>query len=109
MRRGACGPRSLAATRVGFLSYWAQTYYVTTVAVAGGALLFGAAARMRTRASGTDGTLLAAGAFLLAVSRPFEGFVIGLVAAAWILHGLGKASGELRRQLLAKPSCPLQL
>ena len=40
------------------------------------------------------------------MSRPFEGFVIGLVAAAWILHGLVKASGELRRQLLAKAFVP---
>ncbi|HEV8631462.1 MAG TPA: hypothetical protein VGV61_14175 [Thermoanaerobaculia bacterium] len=57
---------------------WAQSYWGGFVAAAGGALLFGAAIRLRRAPSASAGAALGAGLLLLALTRPWEGAVAAL-------------------------------
>jgi hypothetical protein len=63
----------LAALRFSIASYWVNAYHGGFVPAAGGALVFGAYARLRHRASLMDGAALGAGLAILAATRPFEG------------------------------------
>ena len=76
----------LAALRFSIASYWINAYHGGFVPAAGGALVFGAYARLHRRASPLNGTALGAGLAILATTRPFEGlaFALPLLAAlAW--------------------------
>jgi len=64
---------------------WGQTYWGGMLAYAGGAFVLGAAARLRTQLNVSAAALMAAGALILAVSRPFEGLVVCLMAAGWVV------------------------
>ena len=76
----------LAALRFSVASYWINAYHGGFIPAAGGALVFGAYARLRRSASLIDGAALGAGLAILATTRPFEGvaFALPLLAAlAW--------------------------
>jgi hypothetical protein len=64
---------------------WSQSYWGGAVAVLGASLMFGAARRLIQHERPRDALLLAAGLLILAISRPFEGFVASLPVAflAW--------------------------
>lgn len=72
-------------------SYWTQTFWSGAVPAAGGALVFGAVRRIVDSARARDVLWFAAGLFLLAHSRPFEGMVASLPPSAlllgWMLRG----------------------
>jgi hypothetical protein len=75
----------LAATHPRVI-YWGQSYWGGQLAMAGGALLLGAALRLARR--GPDARLsavAAVGVGLLAVSRPSEGGLFALAVAIWTL------------------------
>lgn len=72
----------LAAVSPSLIKGWGQTYWGGGVAMLGGALVFGAVRRVFRQPRSADGLLLGLGLALLANSRPFEGFLAGLVAAA---------------------------
>lgn len=74
------------------IGYWSQSYWGGAMALLGGALAFGGMRRLVRHPSVWDATLLGFGLAVLAISRPFEGFVAALPIAAvisWamILHG----------------------
>ena len=73
----------LAALRFSIASYWVNAYHGGFVPAAGGALVFGAYARLHRRASLVDGAALGVGLAILATTRPFEGvaFALPLLAA----------------------------
>jgi len=76
----------LAALRFSIASYWVNAYHGGFVPAAGGALVFGAYARLRRSASLADGAVLGAGLAILATTRPFEGaaYSVPFIAAlAW--------------------------
>lgn len=85
----------LAATHVGLVTYWGGSYWGGAVAMLGGALLFGALRRLaggripRAR----DAVLLALGLIILANSRPYEGFIVSLPAAAVLLAWAVRRTG----------------
>ena len=78
----------LAVVRISWFSYFGNAYWGGSVAILGGCLLLGAAARMARKMRARDGLLMAMGLLLLANSRPFEGALISLpifLYTGWIL------------------------
>jgi len=74
----------LAVLNVSMLRHWGQSYWGGAVAMLGGALLFGSLPRLRRSPRWIYGLTIAAGLALLANSRPYEGLIAALPAAAWI-------------------------
>jgi hypothetical protein len=83
----------LAVVRFALFSYWGQRYWGGAVAALGGALLFGALRRLLPRPRPRDAVLLGLGLALLANSRPYEGLLVSLVAAAVLFRGVLDRSG----------------
>lgn len=68
---------------------WARSFMGSGAAVLGACLVLGAAQRLlprgvRREPRMLDGSLLGLGLVILANSRPFEGFVFGLVTCVWL-------------------------
>ena len=83
---------------LGVVSYWVNSYWGGAVAAIGGALVLGALPGIfRTRRIRYS-LLLGLGAAILANSRPYEGLLLCIPAAAWLLSWLrGRSSPPLRR------------
>ena len=77
----------LAAMEVGVAGYWINSYWGGAVAALGGALAIGALPRLARKPSAASASAAAAAIFLLANSRPFEGFILiallGVVLVWW--------------------------
>ena len=73
----------IAALRFGVAGYWSHSYWGGTVAALGGALVWGATARILwgDEPRWRDSLLLGFGVALLANTRPLEGLVVSLPAA----------------------------
>ena len=80
---------TLAATvgAVGWLSltYWANTYWGGALAAFGGALVYGAAARLWNRPSRWPAVAFTAGLFVLANTRPLEGLLAAVPPSILLL------------------------
>jgi hypothetical protein len=77
---------TLVALRIGVMSYWTNSYWGGAAAGVGGALLIGALPRLIKRPTPLAGALLGVGLGILAISRPFEGFILSAVAfALWTM------------------------
>lgn len=72
----------LGVLQFGFLHYWTNSYWGGAVAATGGCLVLGAYPRIRKFLRARDSMFLGLGFATLAVSRPFEGFVLGVVVLA---------------------------
>ena len=78
----------LAVVRISWFSYFGDSYWGGAVAVLGGCLLMGAAARLVRKWRTRDGVVMALGLLLLANSRPWEGALLSLpicVHTIWVL------------------------
>lgn len=64
--------------------YWLHSYWGGAPGAIGGALLLGAAGRLRTRPTPGNGLVFGAGLVLLAITRPFEGAVLGFAVSVWV-------------------------
>lgn len=88
----------LAVIRLAMFSYWANSYWGGAVAACGGALVLGALPRLNRASRGLDAWIMGCGFMILAISRPYEGFVVSLLASAFLIYGLLAAKeGRLRR------------
>jgi hypothetical protein len=81
----------IAVLRLGLFSYWINTYTgAGCVAALGGALVLGSLPRI-TRGRLANGWWLAAGISITMLSRPYEGFLLGVPVAVvlvrWVLFG----------------------
>ncbi len=64
---------------------WSLSYWGGSLPMAGGALMFGGLAHTIKQARVSTSTLMACGAVLLAATRPFEGFLVGVCIAVALL------------------------
>lgn len=81
----------LAVLRLGILSYWMNSYFASSAAALGGALVLGAWPRLQRTARIRDAVLLAIGLLLMANSRPYEGLLLSVpVAVMFLLWISGK-------------------
>jgi len=73
---------ALTVVHVGVFTYWGRSYFGGALPAAGGALVFGALPRLLRRGRPRDAVWLALGLAVLANTRPYEGAVVSLAAAA---------------------------
>jgi hypothetical protein len=99
----------LALMRFGVFSYWANSYWGGAVAATGGAIVLGAFPRIRKHQRLRDGLLMGLGLAILANSRPYEGFVLGIPVAAGMLLWMLRTKRFGKRLLLTRVVLPLAL
>ena len=76
----------LCVLRLGLLNYWCSSYWGGAVAAIGGALALGALARILKRPQMLHGFLLGVSLVILANSRPYEGLILALPMAFFIVR-----------------------
>jgi hypothetical protein len=76
----------IAWLKFALVSYWINSYWGGAVAATGGALLFGALARILRVPRSRDALLFALGIAMLANSRPYEGLIFSLPALFVLLR-----------------------
>jgi hypothetical protein len=97
----------LAALRLGILSYWMNGYWSASVVALGGALVLGGLPRLKRNPKFQDAVWLALGLAILANSRPYEGLLLGLVAAVALLGWLAGSRSPKFPVLLSRVVLPL--
>jgi hypothetical protein len=97
---------ALVALKLGFTSYWINSYWGGAVAAIGGSLVLGALARILKRPRQQDAILLGIGAAILANSRPYEGLVVCVPAVFLFLRWLwrkAKDGSNIRWKIILVP------
>jgi len=97
----------LTALHPGVLHDWGQTYWGGTVAMLGGALVFGALWRIVRRPNVRDSLLLGIGLAVLANSRPYEGLVASVPVAVGLLVWTLSKRGPRPRVLIGLVVLPI--
>ncbi len=68
------------------VNYWGQSYWGGAVATIGGSLVFGAAVRLEQKLDWRTSLALGTGIVILSMTRPYEGLMATMVAAAGWLY-----------------------
>jgi hypothetical protein len=99
----------LAALHPGILFNWGQSYWGGTVAMMGGALVFGAMRRIMRRPRLHDAVLLGVGLAVLANSRPYEGLVVSLPVAVVLFTWMFGKNGPTAQVSLKRIVLPISI
>src|SRR6266567_2185795 len=99
----------LPVLRFGVFSYWDNAYWGGALAATGGALVLGALPRIMRRQHVRDAILMALGVVILANTRPYEGLMLSLVAAARLLWWVIQRTLVEPKLVEPKPSLKLLL
>src|SRR6202140_979634 len=75
----------LAAIKFGVASYWMNSYWGGAAAAIGGALVLGPLGRISKHPTTWNGVIVGLGVAILANSRPYEGVLFCIPAAAWFI------------------------
>src|ERR1700736_63472 len=94
----------LAAIKFGVASYWMNSYWGGAAAAIGGALVLGALGRISKHATAWNGVVLGLGVAILANSRPYEGMLFCIPAAAWFIWWLATTKNPRSTPASALPS-----
>jgi hypothetical protein len=92
----------LGTMQLAWVSSWSQSYWGGAVAAVGGALALGALRSIWRRPTPGGGLLLGVGLVVLALSRPFEGALLGLAMMGESARRLVRLPAPRRRSLLAR-------
>ncbi|MCO6455468.1 MAG: hypothetical protein J5I93_09240 [Pirellulaceae bacterium] len=99
----------LTVSNFRLLRFWGHTYMGAGLTLLGGALLFGALRRVIRYQRPIDALLLACGVAILAWTRPYEGLIASLCAAAALLAWLASANRPDWSVLLRRVVLPAAL
>ncbi len=99
----------LAILQFGLLSYWANSYYCTSLPAIAGALVLGAFGRLKQRPRAFLSGVLAFGVGALALSRPYEGLVFSLTIAVALLAWMFGKRRQHPRITLTRVVAPVAL
>jgi hypothetical protein len=103
----------IAVARLGVFSYWADSYWGGAMAATGGALVLGALRRIMRSERRRDALLMGIGLAILANSRPYEGLIFSLPAAAalfiWFVRRKGPSFSTSIRRVIVPLSLALVL
>ncbi|QEG34539.1 hypothetical protein [Bythopirellula goksoeyrii] len=98
---------SLLVMLPGYQIYWGQSYWGGTLACIGGALLLGSIPRLQKSLHIKNAIVFAGGALILAVTRPFEGVVLFLLAGGWLVVGWIRLGWPAWRPLVLRFLLPM--
>lgn len=99
----------LAAIRIGTFSYWANSYWGGAVTAIGGALVLGAAPRLKSNPKIHDSLLMGLGFALLATSRPFEGLFFSIPVIVFLITWIARLPKAKFQRTLFRVVFPLAL
>ena len=99
----------LTLPRLGLLSYWTNGYWCACLPALGGALVLGALPRIQHYLRRRDAVIMAIGLFILANSRPYEGFLFSAGVAVVLLAWMLRKEGPSLNVSLAKIVIPVVL
>lgn len=97
----------LVIARLGSFTYWVDSYYNGAVAAVGAALVLGAYPRITHSARVRDAVTMAAGALILAFSRPVEGLVFCIPVVIALLITQAKRFPHFLRRVVFPPAAVL--
>jgi hypothetical protein len=98
---------ALLFLRIGTFSYWMNSYWGGAATAIGGALVMGALPRMLRKRRPLDAFVMGFGVFILANSRPYEGFVMCLPVAAFLIWWLCSRTSPAWRVTLPRIVLPV--
>lgn len=96
-----------AACFPGIVSGWGQTYLGGGAAMLGGGLVFGALRRLTVQPRRRDAALLGVGLVLFANTRPFEGLLTAILAAAALGLWVIRVPRERLREVVTRAGVPV--
>jgi len=100
----------LAVMRIALFSYWTSTYHTAgPICAIGGALVLGALPRFRRSTRWRYLAIMAGGAVILAISRPYEGLLLCLPVLVALGHWLVKSRRLSVRDVILRATPALAL